>query len=852
VRWRKGDFPVLVNKKLRVKELLVSTIIIGGVMGTMSTVNAAENTAHVSTQVPSTITSGSSGTSQAPSTKTSSSTINESRQNDNYNVTPSTRSIQVHQAKFKTGSVIVLTTSVKTSSGTQLQKYGNQSGVVTNVISPKHENSDYTYDVKLDNGMVVSNVLEQGVVSFDKISAFSINNHVEIKKDATHDPDGKNISAYRGFSGTITKVTRYHQLSSNFYYQITLDNGVVVAKILEQDLQRYTNKPVHKDGWSSENSVTKYYVNGASIVGEKKIDGHWYNFASNGVQSKGLTTLAHKTVFYDMKSGQMAYGYVWTNGTLMFFDTSDGHALTGVRHYSGGVEVYGTDFKQIRNNYATVGSSRYYLTVNGDAFKGSRETNGQLEFYGTNYVQVRNNYTWLNGSLMFFDSNGHAVTGVRYYGSNMEYYDANHKQIRNSYMRTGNTYYYLKANGDAFKGLRQYSATGLEYYGSDFKQIRHNYATTNGSTYYFNGDGDAIKGTRIVNDKLEYYDNNYKQVRNNYAWLDGSLMFFDGNGHAMTGIRYYGSNMEYYDANHKQIRNSYVKTGNTYYYMKANGDAFKGLRQYSTTGLEYYGSDFKQVRNQSVTIGDKIYHFNKDGDADSIQSKNPTTARYAKNTSAYITNNADQSVNGDHNLKKYAGQQVKIISAKAEKQSNWLYTVELNNGTIIKDVLEQDLQESKVNFKVNTNKLIDWFESRKGKLTYSMYGSRNGTDGTADCSGSVVQAIRDAGGTPFTWLYNTEAIHTYLKDNSYQIIDNNDPYGWMSRRGDIVIWGQQGHSDGAAGHIGIITNNLDNPLFISTCYITQGQKGTAVQEVRYNQFVSENGYPYYYVYRLAQ
>ncbi|MEX0380382.1 peptidoglycan amidohydrolase family protein [Leuconostoc sp. MS02] len=852
----------MVNKKLRVKELLVSTIIIGGVLGTMSTVNAAENTARVSTQVSSTMATSSSVASQVPSTKASSSTIesqhsvatDEPTQNASTNATPSTRAIQIPQAKFKIGSVIALTASAKTSNGTQLQSYGNQSGVVTKVTASKHANSDYVYDITLDNGVVVSNILEQGVVSFDKISAFSINNRVEIKKDATRDGDAKNITAYRGIGGTITKVTRFHQLSSNFYYQVTLDNGVVIAKVLEQDLQRYTNKPVHKDGWSNENGATKYYVNGLSVVGEKKIGGHWYHFASNGVQSKGLTTLAHKTVFYDVNSGQMTYGYVWANGALMFFDTADGHALTGVRHYSGGVEVYGSDFKQIRNNYATIGGTRYYLTGNGDAFKGARKVNGQLEFYGANYVQVRHNYTWLNGALMFFDGNGHAMTGVRHYGSNMEYYDANHKQVRNSYIRTGNTYYYLKANGDAFKGLRQYSKTGIEYYGSDFKQVRNNYATANGATYYFNGDGDAIKRTRTINGKLEYYGDNYKQVRNNYAWLNGSLMFFDAKGYAMTGVRQYGANMEYYDANHKQIRNSYVRTGNTYYYMKANGDAFKGLRQYSPTGIEYYGTDFKQVRNQSVTLGDKIYHFNKDGDSDAIKPKNPAAAKYAKNASVYITSNADQSVNGNHNLKNYVGQNVKIIAVTSEQhlQSNWQYTIELNNGTVIKNVLEQDLQENKVDFKVDTNKLIDWFQSRKGKLTYSMSGSRNGTDGTADCSGSVVQAIRDAGGTPYTWLYNTEAIHDYLKSNLYQLLANNDRDGWLSKRGDIVIWGQQGHSDGAAGHIGIITNNADNPLFISTCYITQGQKGTAVQEVQYNQYAAKNGYPYYYVYRLAQ
>ncbi|KAA8325545.1 enterotoxin [Leuconostoc carnosum] len=868
----------MINKKLRVKELLVSTVIIGGILGSLSTVNADENKVRSSkTQTSSVMSSSSSShTSQVSSTKTSSSSDDSqvsrtkslssiveqqhsvsrdtTKQSTHSSATVSTRSVQIPQSKFKTGSVVTLTAATKTSNGVRLSSYANQSGVVTKATAQKHGNSNYVYNIKLDNGVVVSNVLEQGVSAFIKTNVFGINNRVEIKKNAKYNGDAKNITIYQGIGGKVTKITRFHQSSSSFYYQLTLDNGVVIDKVLEQDLQRYTNKPVHKDGWSKEDGATKYYVNGKHVVGEKKIGGHWYNFTSNGAQSKGLTKLAHKTVFYDVKSGQMKYGYVWINGSLMFFDKADGHALTGVRHYNGGVEVYSPDFKQIRNNYATVGGSKYYLTGNGDAFKGSRKTNGHLEFYGTNHVQVRNNYAWINQSLMYFDGNGYAMTGVRHYGSNMEYYDVNHKQVRNNYIRTGNTYYYMKANGDAFKGLRQYSKTGLEYYGSDFKQVRNNYATANASRYYFSHNGDAIKGTRTVKGKLEYYNTGYKQVRNNYAWINGALMFFDHNGYAMTGVRHYGSNMEYYATNHKQIRDSYVRTGNTYYYMKANGDAFKGLRHYSQTGIEYYGSDFKQVRNQSVTIGDKIYHFNKDGDSDSIKSKNLGTAKYAKGANAYIVSNADQSVNGHHDLKKYVGQNVKIIDAASEQHShsNWKYTIKLNNGVVIKNVLEQDLQSNKVNLKVDTNKLINWFESRKGKLTYSMYGSRNGADGTADCSGSVVQAIRDAGGTPYTWLYNTEAIHDYLKENVYQLIDNNDRNGWMSKRGDIVIWGQQGHSNGGAGHIGIITNNLGNPLFISTCYITQGQKGTAVQEVLYNQYAAKNNYPYYYVYRLAQ
>ncbi|WP_241546205.1 phage tail tip lysozyme [Enterococcus villorum] len=34
-------------------------------------------------------------------------------------------------------------------------------------------------------------------------------------------------------------------------------------------------------------------------------------------------------------------------------------------------------------------------------------------------------------------------------------------------------------------------------------------------------------------------------------------------------------------------------------------------------------------------------------------------------------------------------------------------------------------------------KVLDWFNKHRGHITYSMDGSRIGTDGTADCSGSI-------------------------------------------------------------------------------------------------------------------
>ena len=223
-----------------------------------------------------------------------------------------------------------------------------------------------------------------------------------------------------------------------------------------------------KNGFITENGQTKYYQNGNMVTGEKHIDNRWYNFGTDGVQSKGLTQLAHKTVYYDNNTGQMHYGYLKQNQTYMFFDLFDGHAITGLRHYRDGLEYYGQDLKQVRNNYIKTNNTYYYFGANGDAIKGAR-----------------------------------------YYDKGLEYYGQDYKQVRNTYAKTGNTYYYLSANGDAVKGFRKYSKTGLEYYGSDYKQYRNRYFNDhNMNSYHVNHAGDV--------DNVTLRHNWYSQLNEGY------------------------------------------------------------------------------------------------------------------------------------------------------------------------------------------------------------------------------------------------------------------------------------------------------------------------------------------------
>lgn len=148
---------------------------------------------------------------------------------------------------------------------------------------------------------------------------------------------------------------------------------------------------------------------------------------------------------------------------------------------------------------------------------------------------------------------------------------------------------------------------------------------------------------------------------------------------------------------------------------------------------------------------------------------------------------------------------------------------------------------------IDNNKAISWFDIRKGLLTYSMYGSRNGTDGTADCSGSITQAVRDSGASPYAYLYSTVTLGGYLSANGYTRISENQ--SWDAQRGDIILmsWGpSMAYSGGAGGHVGIMK---DHSTFISVDYWTGGQVGTAVSEHNWDYYYSVNKPQYIEVWR---
>lgn len=140
---------------------------------------------------------------------------------------------------------------------------------------------------------------------------------------------------------------------------------------------------------------------------------------------------------------------------------------------------------------------------------------------------------------------------------------------------------------------------------------------------------------------------------------------------------------------------------------------------------------------------------------------------------------------------------------------------------------------------MNIDAAINALKLKVGGSTYSMYGSRNFSDGTCDCSGAVYYGLRKGGGSNFGYIPSTETLHEYLLQNGYSLKAENTVFDMV--KGDVIIWGKKGYSAGENGHTGIAID--DQRWLECTAWHDLGET------IQFHQHRWEmNGKPYYYVY----
>lgn len=381
------------------------------------------------------------------------------------------------------------------------------------------------------------------------------------------------------------------------------------------------------------------------------------------------------------------------------------------------------------------------------------------------------------------------------------------------------TYYFNLQNGAQETGVVYNLATKqLQYYGVANGSLSKNIEATVAQHTIKTDD----EGNIILNDGQNQ--------------VDGQWYYYDSNNHVLvTGWKKLSDSQKvYYDPDTVQMIHGKKKIdGFWFYFDKWTGDEAISKFTKLADGRTVYYDENGHMTYGEKQLGNDWYYFN-------LNDGNEAVSNFIKlNDGRTVYYNAQghmvygwQNING--NTYYFNGQDGNMYVG-AQWINGQEYYFDYITGAKVKDQW--------------TAKLLEWFFNRMGRLTYSMDGSRNGADGTADCSGSLTQALYEAGTWRYSLLYNTEMLYSYLLGNGYHLAYENNGYT-SPVVGDVIIWGQRGRSAGGAGHTGVIISGSGrNGTMVSTCYWTEGEKGTAVQNFPYFWYWGEDSYSYYYVYR---
>ena len=702
-------------------------------------------------------------------------------------------------------STITNTTDISTSAS-ETNMATRSSAIANNTYVDTQDNIDISKDDQATNAKsdIVNNANKQNeattnlnqTVGQSKVSLNSDTQSTE--KSINNDSIENDTDNLKENTKAITTVDRTVNRDDDF---AKLSNGKTVYYDSEGKIQY---------GLQIINGKFYYFntENGEMCTNkELEINNNWYNFTSDGSASTGFTKLASgKTVYYNAQ-GQMQYGLQTINGEIYYFNpwsgemyagkeaqindkwynfTSDGSASTGFTKLASGKTVYYNDQGQMQH--------------------GEKKIDNKWFYFSENTGNVADGFTTLpDGRRVYYDIDFHDISKSK----GMLYGEQTLKNLK---------YYFNVQSGAQEKGVVYNIATGrLQYYGA----IDGSLSIELQSPVNTDEDGNIIlnDGENEINGKWYYY-----AVQNGKIVTGWKKLIDNNHG---------GYREVYYDLDTAQMVHGEKEINGVWYYFdKQNGSkAVSSFVKLADGRIAYYDEKGHMSYGEKE-IGNYWYYFNSSNGNEAVSSfiklNDGRTVYY--NAQGHMVYNW-QNINGST---YYFNPQNGNMYVGAQWINGQEYYFDYITGAQVKDQW--------------TAKLLEWFFNRMGKLTYSMDGSRNGADGTADCSGSLTQALYEAGAWRYSLLYNTEMLHSYLLGNGYHLAYENNDYT-SPEVGDVIIWGQRGRSAGGAGHTGVISGSGRNGTMVSTCYWTEGEKGTAVQNFPYFWYWGKDNYPYYYVYR---
>ncbi len=355
----------------------------------------------------------------------------------------------------------------------------------------------------------------------------------------------------------------------------------------------------HSYGWSY------YDSDGASVSGDKFINGNWYYFNPGSWQMlQGWHQENGNWYYYNQTSGseagQLMNGDQFINGQWYYLDPNHGGAMITGWRYEGANHYYYANNGQMARGWLLLNHQWHFFNGSGAMQTGWQKINGRWYNFDQQTGAAKTGSQRILGMDYYFDpENAWAVSGWLLHNNAWYYYDPVNAWKEWGWQFINGRWYYLdlSQNGAVAVGLR--TIDGQEYYldphaDGTFGAMINGWAKVNGAWYFFAGNGTAEKGWQKINGCWYNFDQQTGAAKTGSQRILGMDYYFDPeNAWAVSGW---------------SLRNN-----SWYYYDPTNAWALSGWQQ--VDGHQYYFDPATHVMQVGLTTVDgNKYFFNNHAD----------------------------------------------------------------------------------------------------------------------------------------------------------------------------------------------------------------------------------------------
>ena len=346
----------------------------------------------------------------------------------------------------------------------------------------------------------------------------------------------------------------------------------------------------------------------------KKLDGKYYYFDVNGVQTQGKTGLQKidGSNYWVNKDGSYAKSkWIISGGKYYYFGANGKQtSKTGLQTINGKKYYVNKNGTVKKNTSVIVKGVRYFFGKDGKCTKSYKVYPEGWKQNATGWWYQKEDGSWpancwykVNGQKYYFDANGYMRTGWLALG-NKWYYLTDSGAMAQGWVMINKTWYYLTPGSGVMK-TGWYKVGNTWYYSNGSGAMQTGWLLLGNTWYYLTGSGAMAQGWTLVNGTW-YYLNGSGAMQTGWLMTGGTWYYLNGNGAMAQGWLCLGGTWYYLTPGNGGMKTGWYMAGKEWYYSYGNG----AMARNAWIDTYYYvGSSGAMLKD--TTIGG--YYVDKNG-----------------------------------------------------------------------------------------------------------------------------------------------------------------------------------------------------------------------------------------------